>query len=44
MLEFDSFMVIHVHEDGRDIYEKNRHSNTDEAFNVFEEEIEGGRE
>ncbi|GJM64957.1 DNA/RNA helicase domain-containing protein [Persicobacter diffluens] len=41
MVEFDSDMVIHVHEGGRAMFEKNRYSNTHQVFNVFEEGIEG---
>ncbi|WP_053405016.1 DNA/RNA helicase domain-containing protein [Persicobacter sp. CCB-QB2] len=44
MVEFDSDMVIHVHEGGRAMFEKNRYSNADRVFNVFEERIEGGED
>ncbi|GJM64955.1 hypothetical protein [Persicobacter diffluens] len=36
MVEFDSDMVIHVHEGGRAVFEKNWYSNTNQMFNVFE--------
>lgn len=42
--EFDAGTVIHVHEGGRAMCEKNRYNATDVVYNVFKQKIESNEE